>query len=255
MLLAIDVGNTQTHLGAFRGDELVEHWRFATKREATADELAMVVHDLLALRGTHFSQIDGQAVSTVVPPLVSEYRQMFERYFESDALIVGPGTKTGMPILVDDPRELGADRLVNAVAAYEQIGDACIVVDFGTAITYDAVSPKGEYLGGVISPGIEISVEALTSRAARLPKVDIAAPPALIGKTTEANIQAGIVYGFAGQVDGIVARMRAELGSATATVATGGLAGVIAGFTETIDRVDEMLTLRGLRLIWERRAG
>ncbi|MEX0992422.1 MAG: type III pantothenate kinase [Solirubrobacterales bacterium] len=252
MLLTIDVGNTQTHVGAFNADRLVEHWRFATRRDATADELAMVVHDLLALRGIHFSQIDGQALSSVVPPLVAEYDQMFRRYFDDEVLIVGPGTKTGMPIRVDNPHELGADRLVNAVAAYEEFGASCVVVDFGTAITYDAISAKGEYLGGIICPGIEISIEALTSRAARLPKVNIAAPPALIGKTTEANIQSGIVYGFAGQVDGIVRRLRAELGKDVATIATGGLAGVIVGFTETIDRVDEMLTLRGLRLVHAR---
>jgi type III pantothenate kinase len=252
VLLTIDVGNTQTHVGAFRGAELVEHWRFKTDRESTADELAMIVHDLLALRGIHFSQLDGEVVSSVVPALVSEYRQMFARYLERDALIVEPGTKTGMPIRVDNPRELGADRLVNSVAAYKEIGDACVVVDFGTAITYDAISAEGEYLGGIISPGIEISIEALTSRAARLPKVDIVAPPSLIGKTTEANIQSGIVYGFAGQVDGIVTRLRNELGEATATIATGGLSAVIVPFTETIDRVDELLTLRGLRLIHER---
>jgi len=254
MLLTIDVGNTQTHIGAFNGERLAEHWRFSTERNATADELAMIVHDLLALRGIHFSQIDGQAVSSVVPSLVVEYGQMFERYFESRSLIVGPGTKTGMPIRVDNPHELGADRLVNSVAAYAEIQDACVVIDFGTAITYDAISAKGEYLGGIISPGIEISMEALTSRAARLPKVNIAEPPTLIGKTTEANIQSGVVYGFAGQVDGIVARLRAELGSETATLATGGLAGTIVDFTESIDRVDELLTLKGLRLIFERNA-
>jgi len=254
VLLTLDVGNTQTHVGAFKGDELVEHWRFKTDRESTADELAMIVHDLLALRGVHFSQIHGEAVSSVVPTLVSEYKQMFVRYFQREVLVVGPGTKTGMPILVDNPRELGADRLVNSVAAYEELQDACVVIDFGTAITYDAISAAGEYLGGMISPGIEISIEALTSRAARLPKVDISAPPALIGKTTEANIQAGVVYGFAGQVDGILHRLRNELGESTATIATGGLSSVIVPFTETIDRVDELLTLKGLRLIHQRNA-
>jgi type III pantothenate kinase len=252
VLLTIDVGNTQTHVGAFAGEQLAEHWRFSTDRNATADELAMVVHDLLALRGVHFSQIDGAAVSSVVPPLVSEYRQMYSRYFGNEALIVGPGTKTGMPIRIDNPHELGADRLVNSVAAYEQCKDACVVVDFGTAITYDAISAAGEFLGGIISPGIEISIEALTSRAARLPKVDIAAPPSLIGKTTEANIQSGIVYGFAGQVDGICTRLKEELGSTLTTIATGGLANVIVEYTETIDQVDELLTLKGLRLIHER---
>ena len=252
MLLAIDVGNTQTHVGAFDGSELVEHWRFSTNREATGDELAIPVHDLLALRTIEFSDVDAEAISSVVPRLVPEYRQMFERYLDREALIVGPGTKTGMPIRLDNPRELGADRLVNAVAGYERCRDACVIVDFGTAITYDAVSGSGEYLGGIIAPGIEISIEALTSRAARLPRVDIERPRALIGKSTEASIQSGIVYGFAGQVDGICRRLREELGDRITTIATGGLASVIVDFTETIDLVDDLLTLKGLRLIYER---
>jgi type III pantothenate kinase len=252
VLLAIDVGNTQTHVGAFDGSDLVEHWRFSTEREATADELAVIVHDLLGLRGIGFEDLDAEVVSSVVPPLVPQYRQMCERYLERGALIVGPGTKTGMPIRLDNPRELGADRLVNAVAGYEQCGDACVIVDFGTAITYDAVSSAGEYLGGIIAPGIEISIEALTSRAARLPKVDIEEPRSLIGKTTDASIQSGIVYGFAAQVDGICRRLRSELGDGITTIATGGLARVIVGFTETIDVVDDLLTLKGLRLIYER---
>jgi type III pantothenate kinase len=252
MLLAIDVGNTQTHVGAFDGSELVEHWRFSTDREATGDEIAIMVHDLLGLRGIEFSDVDAEAISSVVPRLVPEYRQMFERYLDREALIVGPGTKTGMPIRLDNPRELGADRLVNAVAGYDHCRDACVIVDFGTAITYDAVSAAGEYLGGIIAPGIEISIEALTSRAARLPKVDIERPRALIGKSTDASIQSGIVYGFAGQVDGICRRLREELGEGITTIATGGLAGVIVDFTETIDLVDDLLTLKGLRLIYER---
>jgi type III pantothenate kinase len=212
------------------------------------------VHDLLGLRGIELSAIDGEAVSSVVPQLVSEYRAMFARYLDRDALIVGPGTKTGMPIRVDNPRELGADRLVNAVAGYDRVHDACVIVDFGTAITYDAVSAAGEYLGGIITPGIEISIEALTSRAAKLPKVDIEQPRTLIGKTTEASIQSGIVYGFAGQVDGICERLRAELGRDITIIATGGLASVIVGFTNSIDEVDDLLTLTGLRLIYERNA-
>lgn len=252
MLLTIDVGNTQTHIGAFDGSTLVEHWRFATDREATGDQLGAMIHDLLALRGIGFEQIDGEAISSVVPQLGSEYRQMFERYLEREALIVGPGTRTGMPILVDNPRELGADRLVNAIAGYERCGGPCVVVDFGTAITYDAISGAGEYLGGIISPGIEISLEALTSRAAKLPKIDIGAPRALIGKSTEASIQSGVVHGFAAQVDGICARLREELGEDVTTIATGGLASVIVGFTNSIDLVDDLLTLKGLRLVYER---
>jgi type III pantothenate kinase len=252
MLLALDVGNTQTHIGAFNGTELVEHWRFSTDREATGDELAAQVNDLLGLSGIGFADIDAEVVSSVVPQLVPEYRRLSERYLNHDALIVGPGTKTGMPIRLDNPRELGADRLVNAVAGYDRCGHACVVVDFGTAITYDAVSDDGEYLGGIITPGIEISIEALTSRAARLPKVDISEPGSLIGKTTEASIQSGIVYGFAAQVDGICRRLTAELGDGLTTIATGGLARVIVGFTETIDEVDDLLTLKGLRLVYER---
>jgi type III pantothenate kinase len=252
MLLAIDVGNTQTHIGAFDGAELVEHWRFSTDREATGDELAITIHGLLGLRGIELEDMHAEVLSSVVPRLVPEYRRMFERYLEGEALIVGPGTKTGMPIRLDNPRELGADRLVNAVAGYEQCKGACVIVDFGTAITYDAVSGAGEYLGGIIAPGIEISVEALGSRAARLPRVDIEAPRTLIGKTTDASIQSGIVYGFAGQVDGICRRLRSELGEGITTIATGGLARVIVTFTETIDLVDDLLTLKGLRLIYER---
>jgi type III pantothenate kinase len=235
MLLTIDVGNTQTHVGAFDGADLVEHWRFSTDRQSTGDELAMVLHNLLALRGIGLDQIHGEAVSSVVPRLVSEYRHMFERYLEREALIVGPGTKTGMPILLENPHELGPDRLVNAVAGYDLCG-----------------SRSGEYLGGIIGPGIEISIEALTSRAARLTKVDIAEPSELIGKSTDAALQSGIVYGFAAQVDGICSRLRRELGDDLTTIATGGLASVIVGFTDSIDVVDDLLTLKGLRLVYER---
>jgi type III pantothenate kinase len=252
MLLAIDVGNTQTHIGAFKGAELVEHWRFSTGREATGDELAATINGLLRLSGISFSDIDAEVVSSVVPQLVTEYRRLFERYLEREALIIGPGTKTGMPILLENPHELGPDRLVNAVAGYDKCRDACVIVDFGTAITYDAVSSAGEYLGGIIAPGIEISIEALTSRAARLPKVDIKEPRSLIGKSTDAALQSGIVYGFAAQVDGICRQLKDELGSGVTTIATGGLARVIVAFTETIDEVDDLLTLKGLRLVYER---
>src|SRR5690348_5920982 len=252
MLLTIDVGNTQTHVGAFDGHELVEHWRFSTDRQATGDELAVVIHDLLALRDIGFDQIHGEAISSVVPRLVTEYRHMFERYLEREALILGPGTKTGMPILLENPHELGPDRLANAVAGYDQHGGPCVVVDFGTAINYDVVSAAGEYLGGIISPGIEISIEALTSRAARLTNIDISEPRTLIGKSTDAAVQSGIVYGFAAQVDGICGLLREEIGDEITTIATGGLANVIVGFTESIDVVDDLLTLKGLRLIYER---
>jgi type III pantothenate kinase len=252
VLLTIDVGNTQTHVGAFEGDQLIEHWRFSTDRQSTGDELAVVIHDLLALRGIALAEIDGEAVSSVVPRLVSEYRHMFERYLDREALIVGPGTKTGMPIMLENPHELGPDRLVNAVAGYDICRDACVVVDFGTAINYDVVSGDGKYLGGIISPGIEISIEALTSRAARLTKVDISPPRSLIGKSTEGALQSGIVHGFAAQVDGICAKLRAELGDTVTTIATGGMASVIVDFTDSIDMVDDLLTLKGLRLVYER---
>jgi type III pantothenate kinase len=252
MLLAVDVGNTQTHIGMFSDGALVEHWRFATVRESTADELATVLVGLLELRGLGLRDIDGAIVSSVVPQLVHEYDGVSERYLGGVVKIVGPGLKSGIPIRTENPHEVGADRLVNAVAAYEHVGAACIVVDFGTAITYDVVSADGELLGAIISPGVEISMEALSERAARLPKVELEQPKELIGRSTEASIQSGVIYGFAGQVDGIVSRLRQELGVEATTIATGGLATSIAPFCDEIDEVDDLLTLTGLRLIWER---
>ena len=254
MLLAIDVGNSQTHLGMFRGAELVQHWRFATRREATADELASLFSDLLALRRLDLGEVDGAIVSCVVPRLTHEYEQVSERYLEGVLLLVGPGLRSGMPIRMENPQELGADRLVNAVAAYERFGTACIAVDFGTAINYDVVSEAGEYLGGVLAPGVEISMEALAERAARLPKVDFEPPGEPIGRSTLSALQSGLIYGFAGQVDGILARVREELGVEAQAIATGGLASVIVPFCEELDEVDDELTLTGLRLLWERNA-
>jgi len=255
MLLVIDVGNTQTHFGTFDGAELTQHWRFATVRDSTADELGAMLANLLALRGLSFDDIDGSIVSSTVPQLGAEWRQVGERYLGHATLVVGPGIRTGMPIRYENPREIGADRLVNAVAAFHHIGDACVVVDFGTAITFDPVSAGGEYLGGIIAPGIEISIEALTERAAALPKIDLVEPRALIGKTTVDGIRSGVIYGFAGLVDAIVRRLRDELGPETATIATGGLAGAIVPFTEQIDEVDDLLTLKGLRLLHRRNSG
>jgi type III pantothenate kinase len=252
MLLAVDVGNTQTHVGMFRDDELVEHWRFATVRESTADELASVLVGLLHLRGLTLDDVSAAIVSSVVPQLVHEYQGVGERYLGGNLLVVGPGLRSGIPIRTERPHEVGADRLVNSVAAYERVGSACIVVDFGTAITYDVVSADGELLGAIISPGIEISMEALSERAARLPKVELEAPPELIGRSTETSIQSGVIYGFAGQVDGIVSRLRQELGVEARAIATGGLATSIAPFCEELDEVDDLLTLTGLRLLWER---
>src|SRR5215216_8010045 len=227
MLLVVDAGNTQTHLGTFRDGALVQSWRFATVRESTADELGAVLRNLLALRGMHLEGLDGVIVSSTVPQLRPEWVAMGERYLEGAVKVVGPGLRTGMPIRYDNPHEIGPDRLVNAVAGFEKVGGPCVVVDFGTAVTYDVVSAGGEYLGGVIFPGVEISMEALTERAAALPKIDLVPPRSVIGKTTVDAIRSGVVYGFAGQVDGIVRRLRAELGAETATIATGGLAAAI----------------------------
>jgi type III pantothenate kinase len=252
VLLAIDVGNTQTHIGMFRDEELVEHWRFATSRTTTSDELAIRLAALLRLRGLTMEEADGAIVASVVPQQDQEWDAVSSRYFNGRMLVVEPGIKLGMPVRTDNPREVGADRLMNAVAAYERIGGACIVVDFGTSINYDVVSEDGEYLGGAIAPGVQISMDALTQRAARLVKVEVEDPHGAIGKNTQAAIRSGIVYGFAGQVDGIVGRIREELGVEATTIATGGLAGTIAPFCEQIDEVDDLLTLSGLRLVWER---
>jgi type III pantothenate kinase len=260
VLLVVDVGNTQTHFGAVHdspspsaGLEPFERWRFATVRGSTSDELGAALRNLLALRGLELDQIDASIVSSTVPELGPEWAEMARRYLGHEMLVVGPGVRTGMPIRTDSPRELGADRLVNAVAAYERYHGACIVVDFGTAITYDIVSAEGEYLGGIISPGMEISLEALWARAAKLPAVELAEPRSLIGKTTVDAVRSGIVYGFASQVDGIITRVRAELGSDVPAIATGGLAHhIVPSFTETIGEVDELLTLKGLQLVWQR---
>ncbi len=252
MLLVVDAGNTQTHLGTYRDGELVQHWRFATVRESTADELGAALRNLLALRGMHLEMLDGMIVSSTVPQLRPEYTAMGTQYLDADVKMVGPGLKTGMPIRYDNPHEIGPDRLVNAVAGYDKVGGPCVVVDFGTAVTYDVVSAAGEYLGGIIFPGVEIAMEALTERAAALPKIELGTPRALIGKTTIDAIRSGTVYGYAGMVDSILARLREELGNDMRAIATGGLAGAIVPFCDGIDDVDDLLTLTGLKLIWER---
>ena len=247
MLLAVDVGNTQTVLGLYREDELVDSFRLATDRSRTGDELAVTLSALLDLE-----DVDGVCLSTTVPALQREWERVAERWLKAPLLVVGPGTRTGIAIRYDDPREVGPDRIVNAVAASERYGAPCIVVDFGTSTNFDIVSPEGEYVGGVLAPGIEVSMDALFARAARLVKVDFAAPPTVIGKTTVGGLPSGLVYGFAGQVDGIVTHIRAELGTEAQTVATGGLAELIAPHAATLERVDPFLTLDGLRIVWAR---
>jgi type III pantothenate kinase len=254
MLLVVDVGNTQTHFGTFRGDELLEHWRFATVRTSTSDELGAALRNLLELRGVGLADLDASIVSSTVPQLEPEWIAMAEHYLGHHMLAVGPGIRTGMPIRIDNPRELGADRLVNAVAAYERLGGPCVSVDFGTAVNFDVVSADGEYVGGVLMPGVEISLDALTSRGAKLPRVDLVAPRRAIGKGTVDAIRSGVVFGFAAAVDGMLTRIQDELGAEAETIATGGLAGHIVPFTERIDQVDDLLTLNGLKLLHERNA-
>ena len=252
MLLVVDVGNTQTHFGTFRGEELLEHWRFATVRESTADQLGAALRNLLELRGYSFDELEGSIVSSTVPQLEPEWTTMVTRYLGHEMLVVGPGTKTGLPIRYDNPREIGADRLVNAVAIRERFGGPAVCVDFGTATTFDVLSRAGEYVGGAIMTGIEISLEALTERGARLPRVDLAPPKSVIGKNTIDAIRSGVVYGYAGAIDAILRRLYGELGEDTDVVATGGLSGLVVPYTEEIDEVDDLLTLTGLRLLYER---
>jgi type III pantothenate kinase len=256
MLLAIDVGNTHTVLGLFEGDDLVEHWRIGTEASRTADEIAVVLKGLLDQHPVSGAVVDGIAICSTVPSVLQEMRDMCRRYYgDVPAVVVEPGVKTGVPVLTDNPKEVGTDRVVNALAAVELFGGPCIVVDFGTATTFDAVSAKGEYLGGAIAPGIDVSVEALGARGAQLRRVELARPRAVIGRNTVEAMQSGILYGFASQVDGVVTRMAAELADDPDTVtvvATGGLAEVVLAESSTIDVHEPWLTLIGLRLVFER---
>lgn len=252
MLLAIDIGNTNTVLGLYRDNMLVQSWRINTDKARTVDEYAIVIHDLFRLSDIHFSDIGDVIISCVVPSLLQTFEQLCRRYFQKKPQVVGPGIKTGMPIHYDNPKEVGADRIVNAVAAFERYRRSLIIVDFGTATTFDVISPKGEYLGGAIAPGVGISAEALFERASKLPRVEIARPAQVIAKTTVSSMQSGIFFGYVGLVDGIVVRMKNELREQPLVVATGGLAPLIAESSRTIDEVAPDLTLEGLRIIHNR---
>lgn len=253
MLITIDVGNTHTVIGIYEGERFTHHWRLSTDPERTTDEYGVTLRGLLSGAGLEASlKPEGVAIACVVPPLNRTIEHLAEQYFHCQPLIVGPGIKTGMPILYENPKEVGADRIVNAVAAFDRYGSACIVVDFGTATTFDYVSGRGEYVGGAIAPGLGISMNALVEHAAKLYRVELARPRDVVGRTTVGAIQSGLIFGYTALVDGLVERIIRERGEKTHVIATGGLADLIAPESDTIEETDEFLTLKGLRLIFER---
>jgi len=252
MLLAIDIGNTNIVLGLYQGNQLVTHWRLLTQAERTADEYGVIISHLVASEGYRCQQVQSIIASCVVPPMLAVTLELAQKFFKIDPLIVGPGIKTGMPILYDSPKDVGADRIVNGIAAYEKYQNTCIVVDFGTATTVDLISRKGEYVGGAIAPGLLISLEALIQRASKLPRIEIVKPKEVVGRNTVNSIQSGIFYGYVGLVEGIVRRMQKETTPQAKVVATGGLAPLVASECSSIHEVDEFLTLEGLRIIYGR---
>ncbi len=252
MLLVIDVGNSNTVLGIYQDAELKKDWRVGTDKNRTVDEYAMLINNLFSLSGLSFSDLDDVIVSCVVPPMLDTLERLCKQYFQLVAYVVGPGIKTGMPIQYDNPKEVGADRIVNAVAAYEKCQCALIVVDFGTATTFDVISKEGAYQGGAIAPGVGISADALFARASKLPRVEFVRPPQIVAKNTVNSMQAGIFFGYVGLVEGIVGRMQKELNGTARVIATGGLAAPIAAATEVIDQVEPFLTLEGLRILYQR---
>jgi type III pantothenate kinase len=252
MLLVLDVGNTNVVLGVYQGKKLIKHWRLSTQRNQTVDEYAIAICNLFMHSGLDYHEVKAIVISSVVPPIMPTIEEMARQYFQIEPLVIGPGVKTGMPLLYDNPREIGADRIVNAVAGYELYGGPLIIVDFGTATTFCVINAKGEYLGGAITAGLSIAMDSLFQKTAKLPRIELVKPKKVIGRNTVASMQSGLIYGYIGQVDGIVHRIKAEIGGDAFVLATGGIAELIAKESAVINHVDFLLTLKGLKIIYER---